>query len=179
MTRPALYVRRNKIRGFGRGAARRNRRRPSAGPTLCRFVVSAPVGSAESNLIFLGPSASFGPIHLDRPPRDDSPNEVSANPYRGNSLGWPRGRARVCSKRRLQGQVSERDHGPWFSHRCGRTGSAPGLEPAGSELVRIPGLQARPLGGGTSIGTGNLVAFSPFWPGGRRVLPRLLAPVAG
>jgi hypothetical protein len=137
-------------------------------------------GSAESNLIFLGPSASFCPVHLDRPPRDASPNEVSANPYRWNSLGWPRGRARVCSKRRLQGQVSERDHGPWFSHCCGRTGSAPaGLAPAGSELVRIPGLQARPLGGGTSIGTGTLVAFPPFWPGGRRVLPRLLAPVDG
>ena len=68
-----------------------------------------------------------------------------------------------------------RDHGPWFSRRCGRTCSAP----AGSQLVRIPGLQARPLGGGTPISTGNLVAIPPFWPGGRRVLPRLLPPVDG
>jgi carboxymuconolactone decarboxylase family protein len=51
--------------------------------------------------------------------------------------------------------------------------------PAGSQVVRIPGLQARPLGGGTSIGTGNLLALPPLWPAGRRVLPRLLPPVDG
>ena len=48
------------------------------------------------------------------------------------------------------------------------------LQPAGSQVVRIPGLQARPLAGGTSIGTGNLLAFKPSWPAGRRVLPHLL-----
>src|SRR5712692_5390531 len=63
----------------------------------------------------------------------------------------------------------------WFSRPCGRTGSAP----AGSQVVRIPGLQAGPLGGGTSIGTGNLLAFKPLWPAGRRVLPRLLPPIDG
>ena len=75
------------------------RRRASAGPTLCRFVVSAPAGSAESNLIFLGPSASFGPVHLDRPPRNASPNQVSAKSLQGTLSD--RGRARVCSKRGL------------------------------------------------------------------------------
>src|SRR3982074_278512 len=51
--------------------------------------------------------------------------------------------------------------------------------PSGSQVVRIPGLQARPLGGGTSIGTDTLLAFPPLWPAGRRVLPRLLPPVDG
>ena len=139
----------------------------------CGDSLSARPGRAGANLIFLGPSA-LGPVHLDRPPRDASPNVVSADRYSGNSLGWPGGRARVRSKRRLWAQVSARDHGPG-ARCCGRTGSVP----AGSQLVRIPGLQARPLGGGTSIGTGNLVAFPPFWPSGRRVLPRLLAPVDG
>ena len=66
-----------------------------------------PAGSAESNLIFLEPSGSFGPVHLDRQPREASPNKVSADRYSWNSLGWPRGRARVRSKRRLRG-----DDGP-------------------------------------------------------------------
>src|SRR5438034_2541713 len=43
----------------------------------------------------------------------------------------------------------------------------------------MPGLQARPLGGGTSIGTEILLAFKPSWPAGRRVLPLLLPPVDG
>ena len=38
----------------------------------------------------------------------------------------------------------------------GRRGSAP----AGSQVVRVPGLQTRPLGGGTSIGT-QRVLMSP------------------
>ena len=65
--------------------------------------------------------------------------------------------------------------------RCGgRTQvSGPKSAPAGSQVVRMPGLQARPLGGGTSIGTGNLLALKPLWPAGRRVLPRLLPPVDG
>src|ERR1700720_2412014 len=50
---------------------------------------------------------------------------------------------------------------------------------ASAQIVRMPGLQARPLGGGTSIGTGNLLALKPLWPAGRRVLPRLLPPVDG
>src|ERR1035438_7107598 len=60
--------------------------------------------------------------------------------------------------------------------------SAIGLTPlarSGAEVVGASGLQAGPLGGGTSIGTGNLLAFKPLWPAGRRVLPRLLAPVDG
>jgi len=48
------------------------------------------------------------------------------------------------------------------------------LQPAGSQVVRIPGLQARPLAGGTSIGTANLLAFKPSWLAGRRVLQHLL-----
>src|ERR1017187_1747892 len=60
--------------------------------------------------------------------------------------------------------------------------SAIGLTPlarSGAEVVGASGLQAGPLGGGTSIGTGNLLAFKPLWPAGRRVLPRLLPPVDG
>ena len=55
----------------------------------------------------------------------------------------------------------------------------PHSAPAGSQVVGIPGLQARPLGGGTSIGTEILLAFKPLWPAGRRVLPRLLPPIDG
>jgi len=51
-----------------------------------------------------------------------------------------------------------------------------GSAPAGSQVVRTPGLKARPLGGGTSIGTGNLLAFKPLWPAVRGVLPRLRRP---
>src|ERR1700730_537548 len=61
----------------------------------------------------------------------------------------------------------------------GRGIGRPGSAPAGSQVVRIPGLQAGPLGGGTSIGTDILLAFKPLWPAGRRVLPRLLSPVDG
>src|SRR5215472_913962 len=66
--------------------------------------------------------------------------------------------------------------------RLGRRSSAP----AGSQVVRIPGLQATPLGGGTAdlrrsrpraIGTEILRTFDPLRPAGRRVLPRLLPPV--
>src|SRR5919197_2978232 len=49
----------------------------------------------------------------------------------------------------------------------------------GTQVVGMPGLQARPLGGGTSIGTHMLLALSRLWPAGRRVLPRLLPPVDG
>src|SRR5262245_61136549 len=48
---------------------------------------------------------------------------------------------------------------------------------ASAQIVRMPGLQARPLGGGTSIGTHLLLAFPPLWPEGWRVLPHLLPPV--
>jgi hypothetical protein len=48
-----------------------------------------------------------------------------------------------------------------------------------SQVVRIPGLQTSPLGGGTSIRTGSLLAFKPLWPACRRVLPRLLPSVDG
>src|SRR4029453_11354831 len=42
----------------------------------------------------------------------------------------------------------------------------------------MPGLQARPLGDGTSIGTVRmLLAVPPLRPAGRRVLPTLLPPV--
>jgi hypothetical protein len=51
--------------------------------------------------------------------------------------------------------------------------------PAGSQVVRIPGLQARPLGDGTSIGTVRVLAFRPLRPAGRRVLPLLLPSVDG
>src|ERR1700674_1831790 len=65
--------------------------------------------------------------------------------------------------------------GLWARSRgFGRRGSAP----TGSEVVRIPGLQSRPLGGGTSIGT-QRVHNVPLRPAGRRVLPRLLPPVDG
>src|ERR1700733_8121883 len=56
-----------------------------------------------------------------------------------------------------------------------RTASAP----ADSQVVRMPSLQARPLGGGTSIGTDSLLALKPLWPALRRVLPHLLPPVDG
>ena len=49
--------------------------------------------------------------------------------------------------------------------------------PAGPQVVGPPGLQARPLGDGTSIGTVRVLAFPPLRPAGRRVLPRLLPPV--
>src|ERR1017187_5128049 len=60
--------------------------------------------------------------------------------------------------------------------------SAIGLTPlarSGAEVVGASGFEAGPLGGGTSIGTGNLLAFKPLWPASRRVLPCLLAPVDG
>src|SRR2546425_12282325 len=40
----------------------------------------------------------------------------------------------------------------------------------------MPGLQARPLGGGSSIDKGKFLAFGPA---GRRILPRLLPPIYG
>jgi hypothetical protein len=57
----------------------------------------------------------------------------------------------------------------------GRRGSIP----ASSQVVRIVGLHARPLGGGTSIDSEILLAYKPLWPAGRRVLPLLLPPVYG
>jgi hypothetical protein len=59
----------------------------------------------------------------------------------------------------------------------GRCGAGTKSAAAGAQIVRMPGLQARPLGGGTSIGTEVLLATKPLWPAGRRVLPRLLPPV--
>src|SRR5947209_10272698 len=50
---------------------------------------------------------------------------------------------------------------------------------AGSQIVRIPGLEARPLGSGTSVYSELLLAFKPLWPARRRVLPHLLPPVDG
>src|SRR5260221_13244235 len=44
---------------------------------------------------------------------------------------------------------------------------------ASAQIVGMPGLQARPLGGGTSIGTELLLAFPPLRPAGRRILPHL------
>src|SRR5579862_3616971 len=52
-----------------------------------------------------------------------------------------------------------------------------GSASAGSQIVRIAGVQARPLGCGTSIGTEILLAFEPLRPACRRVLPLLLTPV--
>ncbi len=49
------------------------------------------------------------------------------------------------------------------------------LAGGGAQIVGPPGLQARPLDDGTSIGTVRMFAFPP-WPAGRRVLPRLLPP---
>jgi hypothetical protein len=49
--------------------------------------------------------------------------------------------------------------------------------PAGSEVVRIAGLQARPLNNGTSIGTVLVRTFRPFWPAGWRIFPGFLPPV--
>src|SRR5579872_7305794 len=48
---------------------------------------------------------------------------------------------------------------------------------AASQVVRIPGFQARPLSGGASIGTEILLALKSLWPAGRRVLPRFLPSV--
>jgi hypothetical protein len=62
-------------------------------------------------------------------------------------------------------------------HRGHRRDRPLGSAPAGSQIVRIPGLQAGPLGRGTSIGTEILLTLKPLWPAGRRVLPRLLPPV--
>ena len=53
------------------------------------------------------------------------------------------------------------------------------LAGVGAEVVGASGLPARPLGGGTSIGTDILLAFKTLWPAGRRVLPRLLPSVDG
>jgi hypothetical protein len=41
------------------------------------------------------------------------------------------------------------------------------LAGVGAEVVGASGLQARPLGGGTSIGTGIFLAFKTLWPAGR------------
>jgi len=50
---------------------------------------------------------------------------------------------------------------------------------ASAQVVRMPGLQARPLSGGTSIDTEILLTFKPLRPACRRVLPHFLAPVNG
>src|SRR5476649_2526833 len=46
-----------------------------------------------------------------------------------------------------------------------------------AEVVGVTGFEAGPLGGGTSTGTGILLAYKPVWPASRRVLPLLLSPV--
>src|SRR6476619_191300 len=48
-----------------------------------------------------------------------------------------------------------------------------------TEVVRMPRLQARPLGGGTSLGTRILLAVKSLRPAARRVLPHLLPPIDG
>src|SRR5215472_13138538 len=48
-----------------------------------------------------------------------------------------------------------------------------------AQVVGASGFETGALGGGTSVGTGILLAFKPLWPAGRRVLPRLLPPVDG
>src|ERR1017187_1732084 len=58
--------------------------------------------------------------------------------------------------------------------RCFNTGRAGGVE-----VVGMPGLQARPLGKGTSFGTHRVLAFWLLRPAGRRILPPLLPPVDG
>src|SRR5215470_7520219 len=50
---------------------------------------------------------------------------------------------------------------------------------AGSEVVRIAGLQAGPLDDGTSTGTVRVLAVQPLGPAARRVFPLLLPPVDG
>src|SRR5579863_10007402 len=68
---------------------------------------------------------------------------------------------------------------PFFQWRAFRSVGpvADRLSRAGPQVVRIPGLQARPLGGGTPIGTDILLALEPLGPAGWRVLPHLLPPV--
>src|SRR5215831_8639687 len=61
----------------------------------------------------------------------------------------------------------------------GREDGRHGSVPPTTQVVRIPGPQARPLSDGTSIDSEILLAFKPLWPIGRRVLPRLLPPVDG
>ena len=51
--------------------------------------------------------------------------------------------------------------------------------PAGSQIVGMPCLQARPLGDGASVVTVVVPAFRPLRPAGRRLLPPLLPPVDG
>ena len=57
-----------------------------------------------------------------------------------------------------------------------RSSSTPGAKSAAAsaQIVGMPGLQARPTGGRTSIGTGVLLAFKPLRPAGWRALPDLL-----
>jgi hypothetical protein len=59
--------------------------------------------------------------------------------------------------------------------RNGRRGSAR----TGSQVVGIPGLQARPLGDGTSIVTVIVLVFRPLRPADRRILRGFLPPVDG
>jgi hypothetical protein len=49
----------------------------------------------------------------------------------------------------------------------------------GSQVVRIPGPQARPLDDGASVDAVRVRAFRPLWPAIRRVLPRLLPTLDG
>src|ERR1700744_4092117 len=53
------------------------------------------------------------------------------------------------------------------------------LAPAGSEVVGIPGLHARPLHDGASCSAVAVLAFRPLWPTGRRILPAFLPPIDG
>jgi hypothetical protein len=68
-------------------------------------------------------------------------------------------------------------HAPCARSAASLRAARVGDEGTREAVVGIPGLQARPLGGGTSIGTEMLLAFPLLWPAGRRVLPRLLSPV--
>src|SRR5262249_18010032 len=79
-----------------------------------------------------------------------------------------------------RGRFSDPGERPPLGSRHSLAGAAgSGSAPAASEVVGISGLQAGPLGGGTSINAEILLAFESLRPAGRRVLPGLLPPVDG
>ena len=90
--------------------------------------------------------------------------------------GW----GQETPERLHQESVSRRLHSSCLAERadracaCARSAASLRAARVGDEgtreaVVGIPGLQARPLGGGTSIGTEMLRAFPLLWPAGRRV----------
>src|ERR1700723_505160 len=60
-----------------------------------------------------------------------------------------------------------------------RTSDMPASTSAGAEIVRMPGLHARPLNDGASIRTVIMFAFRLLRPADGRVLPPLLPPIDG